>query len=180
MPLRVDVPNRRSSVEQTADGVRYAIPAQRNLGYVIFTPLWLIFWVWGEMSSINEIRAAGIGSVFTVVWLIGWTAGGFWAVYVWLACLFGREIVTLTPSILSIQRRVFGFEPASEYDLAAIRDLRFSPVAEIPQRRAIVIFKRGDIAFDYGAKTVRFGGGIDESEAKSIVADLKNRHHFSA
>jgi len=100
--------------------------------------------------------------------------------YTWFGCAFGREIVTLTPSTLSIRRRVFGFEPKREYNLAAIRDLRFSPVAEIPQRRSVTVFKKGDIAFDYGANTYRFGGGIDESEARSIVEDLKSRHHFSA
>jgi hypothetical protein len=33
----------------------------------------------------------------------------------------------------------------------------------------------GVIAFDYGAATVRFGAGLDEGEAKSIVATMCSR-----
>ena len=31
------------------------------------------------------------------------------------------------------------------------------------------------IAFDYGAKTYRFGRDVDEAEAKEIVKTIKNR-----
>ncbi len=33
----------------------------------------------------------------------------------------------------------------------------------------------GTLAFDYGAKTFRFGAGIDEAEAKQIVAEIQNK-----
>ncbi len=31
----------------------------------------------------------------------------------------------------------------------------------------------GQLAFDYGAKTVRFGIGLDEAEAKQILNDIE-------
>jgi hypothetical protein len=37
----------------------------------------------------------------------------------------------------------------------------------------------GLIAFDYGAKTFRFGASVDESEARDIVSELKAIHAFS-
>lgn len=33
----------------------------------------------------------------------------------------------------------------------------------------------GMIAFDYGARTYRFGRGVDEAEAKQLVAELQRR-----
>ena len=36
-------------------------------------------------------------------------------------------------------------------------------------------FSGGTIAFDYGAKTYRFGIGLDESEARHIVAKVKEQ-----
>jgi hypothetical protein len=33
----------------------------------------------------------------------------------------------------------------------------------------------GTIAFDYGARTYRFGSGMDEAEARAIVAHLQSR-----
>ena len=38
----------------------------------------------------------------------------------------------------------------------------------------------GNIAFDYGAKTYRFGSGIDEAEARKIVGLLESHHHFES
>jgi len=34
----------------------------------------------------------------------------------------------------------------------------------------------GHIAFDYGAKTYRFGAGVDEAEAKQIVKQIVDRY----
>jgi hypothetical protein len=39
---------------------------------------------------------------------------------------------------------------------------------------------QGSIAFDYGAKTYRFGSGIDEPEARNIIGLLESRHHFES
>jgi hypothetical protein len=36
----------------------------------------------------------------------------------------------------------------------------------------------GLIAFDYGAKTFRFGASLDEAEAQDIVKELNRRHKF--
>ena len=34
----------------------------------------------------------------------------------------------------------------------------------------------GVIAFDYGAKTFRFGSGLDEAEAKMILIEIAQRY----
>lgn len=37
-----------------------------------------------------------------------------------------------------------------------------------------------NIAFDYGAKTYRFGSGIDEAAARKIVGLLQSHDHFES
>jgi hypothetical protein len=34
----------------------------------------------------------------------------------------------------------------------------------------------GSIAFDYGARTFRFGSGVDEAEAKQILAEIQQKY----
>jgi len=48
------------------------------------------------------------------------------------------------------------------YALSDVKDLRCSPLAQLPRSRRSV----GLIAFDYGAKTIRFAADVDEAEAK--------------
>jgi hypothetical protein len=36
----------------------------------------------------------------------------------------------------------------------------------------------GTISFDYGAKTFRFGAGLDEAEAHQNITQLKSRYSF--
>jgi hypothetical protein len=55
-------------------------------------------------------------------------------------------------------------------------NLRVSPMSPSERRRS---WNPGIIAFDYGATTVRFGGGVDEAEAASIVANLKSRYNLA-
>ena len=35
--------------------------------------------------------------------------------------------------------------------------------------------RSGPLAFDYGAKTIRFGSGVDEAEARVILASIRTR-----
>jgi hypothetical protein len=180
--MRVDVPARRSSVEQLADGLQYRIPAKRNAGTVIFLPIWLVAWAFGEvMATRGLIQGTGPSRLFLGAWLAIWTFGGFSALYTWLAQMMGKELVTLTPSTLDIKHDVTGFERTREYDLAQVRNLRVSPAPDqtrLFRRTQRGPFDSGVIAFDYGAKTYRFGAGIDESEAAMIVGELKSRHGF--
>src|SRR5258706_10714548 len=148
---------------------------------MVFLPIWLTGWAFGEVFAARELLEKG-PQLFLGVWLIFWTFGGLTALYKWLAQIIGTERVTLATNALTIQRDVFGFEPTREYELSSIRNLRVSRVdfeAKYMSRNRPGIFDNGPIAFDYGAKTYRFGAGVDESEASAIIEELKSRHAFS-
>ena len=50
-----------------------------------------------------------------------------------------------------------------------IRDLRFLPESGSGKRQS-----ESSIAFDYDAKTIKFGDGIDESEAKQLIDTIRD------
>ncbi|HET6898965.1 MAG TPA: hypothetical protein VFK70_11475, partial [Vicinamibacteria bacterium] len=64
---------------------------------------------------------------------------------------------------------------AREYRLADVRHLRVSvPPPDAGRWSPPLRFGRepGVLAFDHGARTVRFGEGLDEGEASLVLAEL--------
>ena len=72
---------------------------------------------------------------------------------------------------------LFGLPLRKEYDLQHVRNLRVVPFdASIwSGRDSFGGMRGGPLAFDYGAKTVRFGTGIDEAEARMILDSIRTR-----
>jgi hypothetical protein len=112
--------------------------------------------------------------------LLFWMLGLGVAMYQFCWFLVGRERIVLSPSRLSIKHEVFGMGRIREYDKEHIRDLR---VSTMPYKRAFGsrasfhdrVVGGGVIAFDYGPATVRFGAGLEEAEAKSILVQIQSR-----
>ena len=182
---RVAVPSARSSVLDTPDGLTINIPARRNWFAILFLGFWLCGWAFGEVSVIRELATGKFkgSSLFLIGWLGAWTVGGGAAIYFWTWMLAGREIVTLAPTLLGVRRDILGFGRSREYDLPSIRNLRIdrSPIDNNLSGNALSrSMFGGTIAFDYGAKTFRFGGGIDEAEASQLIERLKSRYPFES
>ena len=112
-----------------------------------------------------------------------WTVGRGFVLLAWFWMLAGRERVILKPSSLVHRREIFGIGPSSEYDLAHITNLRVSPQSLSPWSRGANIRDWGPgggiVAFDYGARTIRFGASIDEAEGSMIVNQLRQRYRFA-
>jgi hypothetical protein len=181
---RVAVPTAKASVFDTPAGLVINIPSAKSWYLILFLAFWLFGWLLGEVSAIRSLaigKMAAGKTLFVVVWLLGWTVGGCYFSYVWLWNLAGHEIVSLTPTSLTIRRNILGFGQSSEYDLPSVKNLRVAPTfgksnANFPTLSLI----GGTIAFDYGAKTFRFGSSLDEAEASHLVELLKSRYPFDA
>ena len=132
----VKLPGPRHSATELPDGLAIRIPARRNLFILAFLSLWLCGWLFGEISApIAFLKSADKNpgaAGFLLVWICGWTIGGGFAILVWLWQLKGCEIVTVSPSALSIGRQIFGYGPVKHYDLAEIRDFRIAPLVYNP------------------------------------------------
>lgn len=172
----------RATLKDTSAGLEIVVPARRKILVTTFLGFWLCGWLAAEiMVPISFFRdgAQGPPMAFTAIWLVLWTLGGGFALYVFCWSLAGRERILLSPSRISIQREVFGSGRTREYDAAHVRDLRVSPTPSNPMafRGGLEYWGIGGgvIAFDHGAATIRFGAGLEEGEAKSVVAQIKSR-----
>lgn len=94
--------------------------------------------------------------------------------------LFGQEKITIASNKFLLHSPRFGFWASTEeYEAQEVRNIRVASPSISPFNITPSQFRymsqQPTIAFDYGAKTFRFGGGLEEAEAKYIVAEIVNR-----
>lgn len=84
--MRVPVPGRRSTTEESPSGLVIVIPANRHIQTILLLVAWLIGWAAGAYFAAREIYTGekGFVTVFLSAWLAMWTFGGAWAVYLLL------------------------------------------------------------------------------------------------
>jgi hypothetical protein len=170
----------RSTVIREGGSVRILIPSRKNWLIIAFLGFWLAVWGWSELQVprqlMGKLSERPEGMLFVGVWLTLWTAGGLTALYAWLWQLAGREVIGVSSRTLSVRREIFGVGRTLEFEVAQLKDPRIAPVAEgsWDARANTYHFgsSAGRIAFDYGARTHRFALGVDEAEAKTILATI--------
>jgi len=171
----------RSSVEELADGVRYTFPPRKSTFPTVFLTIWLVGWTAGEISTIWRMWNGESAGIHMKLWLVAWTIGGIGAMYQLLAFVAGKEIVTISPGTLSIQRDISGWERPRSYAVTEIRNLRVARQEEdfFWSSNRPGPFQNGTIAFNYKANTISFGAGLDPKEARLVIDDLA-RHGISS
>jgi hypothetical protein len=177
--VKVEPSQPRWRLEEGAGSLTFVIPARRHWLVLLFLSLWILGWAIGELlvpaRLLGRSREAG-ENLFMVVWLVAWTLGGLVAIYLWLWNLAGREIVTVREGTLAIRRAIDGLGRSREFDAAHIEGLRVASQLWNPWDPASRLrfwgVGGGTIAFDYGATTYRFGGALEEAEARQMVARL--------
>lgn len=176
------------------DKLEIIIPVHRRWYLLVFLFIWLIFWLFGELAvggmiisgliSIltgnappGSILAMGGGGLFMLIWLIGWTVGGGFAIYIFLWQLVGRERIVINKEGLTIARELWKWSRAKSYLKKHLLNLRVSPeVFNMNSWKGGLQFwgiGSGVVAFDYGAKTVRFGSGMEEAEGNMILSEIQ-------
>lgn len=195
MPVVPPLP--RFSVETLETGTCITIPSRKNWFAIAFLGFWLMGWAFGEIAVLGvvgtsifaalsgkatEASAGFLGvSGFLLIWLAGWTVGGGFALYTFFWQVAGKEVIEVSNSAITIAQKIFSFSRPKEYESTHIQALRVSPPIQSmfsPWSNAGRFWGIGDglIAFDYGAKTYRFGSGLDEAEAKMILSEITQRH----
>jgi hypothetical protein len=181
MPTTVLAPAKpRAQVVDGASGLRVTIPARRVWFLVFFLPVWLAGWVVGEVAVGGRLFTdppSGGEGFFLLVWLVLWTVGGLLFTFFWLWNLAGKEVITLDEEALTIRYALGSTGWSRRFDRREVRDLRVSQSVTMDFRSSFGwwLGGNGTVAFDYGARTYRFGRGIDEAEAKQVVAELRRR-----
>jgi hypothetical protein len=116
------------------------------------------------------------------IWFVLLTIAGLSRALMLLWDLAGKQIIVISSSAITVSHNLFGLGGSSEYKSEHIRDLRVSQWIKrynnrlfLPFVYQFAVFADTPLAFDYGAKTYRFGNNIDESEARQIIAIIHQR-----
>ena len=176
----------RITIADTSQGLRIGIPCRRSWFVILFLGFWICGWAVGEVMVTRQYLqgdAPPDGEFFILTWLGVWTVGGLFAMYAWSWQVIGREILTVHGQTFTIRRDIAGVGFDKEYKLVEMRDLRmhltrFSPI-DVSSSLQLWGVGGGVIAFDYGARTYRFGAGLDEAETKQIITAIKKRYRIS-
>jgi len=149
---------------------------------------WLGGWAMGEVRVISQLTGQSFNGtnsnqlpfpmmVFVLFWLIAWTIGGTAAIGIILYFIFGKEIITFTSEVVTIEKKVFSVGRTKRY---AVYDIRYLRVLHQDNYGfKFFNFNRlssGTLAFDYGIKTIRFAYEVDEAEAQIILHRIKEKY----
>lgn len=182
---KVQPQHSRITIADTSQGLRIVIPYTRSWFVIFFLGFWICGWAVAEyMVSSQFLRgdAPPEGESFMLAWFAVWTVGGLFAIYALLWQVMGKEIVMVHGQVFRTRYDIGGFGFNKDYDLVQMRALRPAPVPFNPLDLSSSLqlwgVGGGVIAFDYGAKTIRFGAGLDEGEAKEVVTAIKQRYRI--
>lgn len=173
----------RSRVEPAAGGVEVTMPSRRNYVFAALQLVWLGFWVYALVGIVPNIFDANgpnpSQTTFLVVWTVGWVAGGCFVAALFLWTVAGRERLTIGPDGVVLRREAAGIGRSRRFELRAVKALRIvenagesAPFGLFAGRGDPFGTRAGSLAFDYGAKTIRFGSGIDAAEAKYVISKI--------
>ena len=179
--MRVEPSKPRYTITSEAGVVTVACPPRRNWLILLFLMAWLGGWTIGGISAFAAVTKAGEHQAFMMFWLIGWAVGEVWVLAVVLWQLAGLEELSIAQGNLVHRASIAGIGRTREFTGSDVKNLRSSPQllsAWMDQSSFVPpIFGSGHgaIAFDYGAKTYRVGGGLDEAEARQVVIALSKQ-----
>lgn len=181
MPV-ISPPASKHKLEDTGQTLRLVLPSRKHVLPLVIFPIWLIGWCLATaLASLPFIAdpSRGFPDPFLAVWLILWIAGEAYACLTLLWQVAGKEIIEASYQSISLRRDMFGVGRISTYLAEHIRDLRatthsvpYSPFARLTYGWSL---GHGTLAFDHGARTVRFGATLEEAEAKAIIEAIGQR-----
>jgi hypothetical protein len=182
----------RHTFQDAGSSIKFTVPSRKHWFAIFFQGFWITLWalmgtVFGIIfyktiiellftQPLDNAISSGLafGGIFGGFWLAVWMAGGIFVIYTFLWQLVGKEIVEISSESVKYQRAILGLGRVKEYLAIHIKDLRVSP-SMTTYRMFAHLKATGPIAFDYGARTYRFGEGIDEAEAKQIIEKIVRR-----
>jgi hypothetical protein len=183
--MPVNPPEPRHTIADDGETLRITIPSPKRKYPILasgFGLVWVIVFL--VLFSPPLFNAGFDGeSWFPIVWTTMVISISAYAIVILLWLLFGVEVIRVDNASIKTRRQVFGLGRTREYDGDHIRQLRAAPIvyATTGYRNSFTWeylgLAGGQIAFDYGAKTVRFGSGLDEAEAHMIVDAITQRFH---
>jgi len=180
----------RATIDDNFNTLDISIPSKKNWFIIIFLSFWMCIWLVSivaiPLTLFTDDSKTPIPFVFVSLWLCGWTVGGFFVFRTLLWNAIGKEVITISQGIMTIDRKGVIFYKAKSYDLSEARNFRVQedPATSImpygmSPLRTWRMGNTGTIRFDYGMKTVKFGEGVDEAEGSYLLEKLRAKKLIS-
>ena len=198
MPIKP--PSPRHTVQELENGIRVTLPSKKNIFRLVWFGLGLLVWgymmgglvyVWailiggatgwlGDTASSSGSNPVLLMAIICILpFLMALLGMGGVIIYSVLWQMVGKEIIEANANRMTRTRQILGWKRSGEYSSKLVKDLRvnthalsaFAPIRSIQK----LLGQDGRMAFEYGAKTFRFGLEIDEAEAKQIGSALQQR-----
>jgi len=160
-----------TTIEDTPVSLRVVMPVPRVGCVAVFLTVWLMGWFAGEVSAIAGLLRVGSllnpAAWFLVIWLLGWSVGGVFAGGMLAMMLGGREILTFTAEEVDRRAEAFGRGLNWRYPMSEVTNVR-----QTSDTNGVKDF----ISFDCQGKTIRFGTGLNETEAGRVCEAVWARY----
>jgi len=187
MPVKPPAP--KHTCEDLGDKLIIAIPSPKHWFRIILMGIYTLVLAIAGLSFLGylefgqELDKPPI--LFFIIFVIFWIVFLCLMIYQLLWQIVGKEDIEITAQSIKISRVVPVLHSQKEYLASYIKELRVSssnlnlnpPMMSwtysyyYPWHHNAI----GSLAFDYGAKTFRFGMSIDEAEAKQILAEIQQK-----
>ena len=197
-------PRPRIRVEDKGYELCVEIPPRRDaatVGQWAFLTFWLCGWATGESVVGWMVLKAALSAVgatpevlgeapapthnlpapalaFMLFWLCGWTVGGLMAITHWLHLMWGRELIVVDSSTLTVT--TFPLHRVRQYAAREVSAMQVGSHAlqqtrqwNMPQRHT-----GGGISFTYAGQEQSFGATLDPSEAENVISEIGRRYKW--
>ncbi len=182
--MPITPPEPRHTVEDDGETLRITIPLPKRRYAILSLGVGLVFTVGFLLLTSRPLFGSSYnGEPWLPYALLGmFVLVSIYAIAVLLWLLFGVEVIKVDRDGIKTRRQLFGLGRTHDYDGDHIRRLRAAPIVYATTYRSnftseYLGLAGGQIAFDYGAKTVRFGASLDEAEARAIVEAITQHFH---
>jgi hypothetical protein len=172
-------------VEEGAQGLKVTIRPRSQWSLRALLTIWMVGWLGGELVALYSLfQGASTGRL---AWLALWTVAGAVVATVIAWNVYGCEVVDIKGRELELHRLLALADLTQRYDLALVNGLRLDPGHDVFDDHELAVppyprgwTRHGALAFDYGAKVVRFGQGLDETDARALLVHVKARIEATA
>ena len=169
----------KHKVVELEDSLIFSIPSLKSLPFLLVLGIWSLMGLVIEIMIISSMFSGEI-NLTGIIFALFLNIIGLFILYHFLWQLVGNEEIQITNKSIKISQVVLGYRRSKEYLLQHIKDFGLAHITTkdivLHPGPFISTSSIGTIAFDYGPKTFRFAGSIDEAEAKLVIAKILEKY----
>jgi hypothetical protein len=163
-PPRYTVKDSETALEIVTAGYR----SQKSvIAFAIAVSIfWLVFGVFIAYFIVSDVTSTYPFTMPKIIYFgaVEWLLGSIFWVAIFLWSFTFKEIIQVRDQDIVVEQQSRILNRSKRYLAEHVKDLRVS-----------TSFGNKFLAFDYGARTIRFGRGLDEAEARQIIAIIQEK-----